>query len=310
MKTISIAAGCYNEEENLPEFYTQVTEIFQELGSDYTYELVIADNNSNDRSRQILRELAAKDSRVKIIFNSRNFGPSRSGYNALLSTSGDAAVMLATDLQDPPTLIKDFIEKWEQGYKIVMAIKTNSAESRLLFILRTIYYKLLAALADIRLIPHFYGFGLYDRRVIEILRSLNDPYPYFRGLIADIGFPPAIVEFFQPARKYGRSKSNFPYLYEEAMLGLTSYTKLPLRLATIIGFTVAMVSFLIGVFYLIYKLIFWNSFTVGTAPVTIGLFFFASVQLIFLGIIGEYISMIYVHVLKRPVVYENERINF
>jgi glycosyltransferase involved in cell wall biosynthesis len=257
-----------------------------------------------------LRELAAKDSRVKIIFNSRNFGPSRSGYNALLSTSGDAAVMLATDLQDPPTLIKDFIEKWEQGYKIVMAIKTNSAESRLLFILRTIYYKLLAALADIRLIPHFYGFGLYDRRVIEILRSLNDPYPYFRGLIADIGFPPAIVEFFQPARKYGRSKSNFPYLYEEAMLGLTSYTKLPLRLATIIGFTVAMVSFLIGVFYLIYKLIFWNSFTVGTAPVTIGLFFFASVQLIFLGIIGEYISMIYVHVLKRPVVYENERINF
>lgn len=310
MKKISIATGCYNEEENLPEFYEQVTKIFHDLKDHYSYELIIADNGSSDRSPQILREMAAKDNRVKIIFNSRNFGSSRSGYNALLSTSGDAAIMMATDLQDPPSLIKDFIEKWEQGYKVVMAIKTNSAESRLLFILRTIYYKLLAALADIRLIPHFYGFGLYDRQVIEILRSLNDPYPYFRGLIADIGFPPAIVEFFQPARKHGKSKSNIPYLYEEAMLGLTSYTKLPLRLATIIGFTVALISFMIGVFYLIYKLLFWNSFTVGTAPVTIGLFFFASVQLIFLGIIGEYISMIYVHVLKRPVVYEKERINF
>jgi polyisoprenyl-phosphate glycosyltransferase len=310
MKTMSIAAGCYNEEENLPEFYKQITDVFRDLGDDYTYELVIADNNSTDQSRRILRELAAKDDKVKVIFNSRNFGPSRSGYNALLNTSGDATVMLATDLQDPPILIKDFIEKWEQGYKVVMAIKTNSAESKFVFVLRTLYYKILAALADIRLVPHFYGFGLYDRQVIEILQSLNDPYPYFRGLIADIGFPPAIIEFFQPARKHGKSKSNLPYLYEEAMLGITSYTKLPLRLATIIGFVAALISFVIGMFYFVYKLIFWSSFSIGVAPMATGLFFFASVQLIFLGVLGEYISMIYTHVLKRPIVYEKERINF
>ncbi len=310
MKTISIATGCYNEEENLKEFYDQIVEVFRELKDNYTYELIIADNNSSDSSPQILRDLAKIDSKVKIILNSRNFGPSRSGYNALLSTSGDVAVLMATDLQDPPALIQDFIKKWEQGFKIVMAIKTNSVESRLVFTLRTLYYKTLAAFSDIKLISHFYGFGLYDRQVIEFLRSLNDPYPYFRGLIADIGFEPAIIEFTQPARKHGKSKSNILYLYEEAMLGITSYTKLPLRLATIIGFSSALISFLIGVFYLIYKLLFWSSFSVGTAPITIGLFFFASIQLIFLGIIGEYIAMIYVHVLNRPLVYEKERINF
>lgn len=310
MKKISIAAGCYNEEENIEEFYKQVTNIFNEMKDSYTYELIIADNNSTDRSPEILRELAEKDKKVKVIFNSRNFGPSRSGYNALLHTGGDAAIMMATDLQDPPSLIKEFIGKWEQGYKVVMAIKTNSAEPKLVFILRTLYYKMLAALSDIKLIPHFYGFGLYDRQVVEILLSLNDPYPYFRGLIADIGFTPAIVEFFQPARKHGKSKSNLPYLFEEAMLGITSYTKLPLRLATIIGIFTAFISFLIGTFYLVYKLIFWSSFSVGIAPVAIGLFFFASVQLIFLGVIGDYISMIYVQVLKRPLVYEKERINF
>lgn len=310
MKKISIAAGCYNEEENLPEFYEQITEIFRDLQDSYTYELIIADNNSSDRSPQILRELAARDNKLRAIFNSRNFGPSRSGYNALLCTSGDAAIMMATDLQDPPVLIKDFIKKWEQGHKVVMAIKTNSAESRPMFLLRTAYYKTLAALSDIKLVPHFYGFGLYDRQVIDILRSLNDPYPYFRGLIADIGFPPAIVEFFQPTRKHGKSKNNVLYLYEEAMLGITSYTKIPLRLATILGFISALISFLIGMFYLVYKLVFWNSFSVGTAPITIGLFFFASIQLIFLGLIGEYISMIYTHVLKRPLVYEKERLNF
>jgi len=310
MKVISIATGCYNEEDNLPEYYQQIVEVFQGLKPDYSYELVIADNNSTDRSPQILRDLAAKDSQVKVILNARNFGPSRSGYNALLRASGDAVVLMATDLQDPPALITEFVKKWEQGSKIVMAIKTNSAESRFMFALRTLYYKVLASISDIKLVHHFYGFGLYDRQVVEFLRSLNDPYPYFRGLIADIGFPPAIVEFVQPMRKYGKSKSNMYYLYEEAMLGLTSYTKLPLRLATLIGFISALASFLIGLFYLVYKLLFWNSFSVGTAPVAIGLFFFSSVQLIFLGIIGEYISMIYVHVLNRPLVYERECINF
>jgi glycosyltransferase involved in cell wall biosynthesis len=310
MKKISIVTGCYNEEENLRELYKQITDVMSQYEGRYAYEMIIADNNSSDRSPQILRELAAKDKNIKVILNSRNFGPDRSGYNATMQAYGDAVVTMASDLQNPPAMIKDFIEKWEQGYKVVMTVKTSSVEPRLLFLLRTIYYKTLAGLSDVNLVPHFTGFGLYDRQVIEILRSLNDPYPYFRGLIADLGFEPAIIEFIQPQRIHGKSKSNLIYLYEEAMLGLTSYTKLPLRLATIIGFITAVISFMVGVFYLIYKLIFWNSFILGTAPVVIGLFFFASVQLVFLGLIGEYISMIYIHVLKRPLVYEKERINF
>ena len=310
MKKISIVTGCYNEEENLPELYNQLMEVCDELKDKYTYEIIIADNNSSDRSPQILRELAKKNKNVKVILNSRNFGPDRSGYNATMQAYGDAVVTMASDLQNPPSMIKEFIEKWEQGYKVVMTVKTGSKESLIVYLMRTLYYKSLAGLSDVNLIPHFTGFGLYDRQVLEILRDLQDPYPYFRGLIADIGFEPAIIEFSQPARKHGKSKSNILYLYEEAMLGITSYTKLPLRLATIIGFFSALISFLIGIFYLVYKLIFWTSFTVGTAPVAIGLFFFSSVQLIFLGIIGEYISMIYIHVLGRPLVYEKERINF
>jgi glycosyltransferase involved in cell wall biosynthesis len=310
MKKISIVTSCYNEEENLPELFRQFMEVVSGLESKYTYEIIIADNNSSDRSPQILRELAMKNKNVKVILNSRNFGPDRSGYNAIMQAYGDAVVTMASDLQNPPAMIKDFIEKWEQGYKIVMTVKTGSKESFIVYFMRSLYYKLLASLSDVNLIPHFTGFGLYDRQVIEILRGLQDPYPYFRGLIADIGFEPAIIEFTQPARQHGKSKSNIPYLYEEAMLGITSYTKVPLRLATIVGFTSALISFLIGLFYLVYKLLFWSSFSVGTAPVTIGLFFFSSIQLIFLGVIGEYISMIYIHVLSRPHVYEKERINF
>lgn len=310
MKKISIVTGCFNEEENLPELYKQLMEVVNELKGKYTYEIIIADNNSSDRSPQILRELAMKNKNVKVILNSRNFGPDRSGYNATMQAYGDAVVTMASDLQNPPSMIKDFIEKWEQGYKVVMTVKTGSKESFIFYFLRTLYYKALASLSNVKLIPHFTGFGLYDRQVIEILRGLQDPYPYFRGLIADIGFEPAIIEFTQPARKHGKSKSNILYLYEEAMLGITSYTKVPLRLATILGFISAAISFLIGMFYLVYKLLFWSSFSVGTAPVIIGLFFFASVQLIFLGVIGEYISMIYIHVLDRPLVYEKERINF
>lgn len=310
MKKISIVTGCFNEEENLPELYKQLMEVVNEMKGKYTYEIIIADNNSSDRSPQILRELAMKNKNVKVILNSRNFGPDRSGYNATMQAYGDAVVTMASDLQNPPSMIKDFIEKWEQGYKVVMTVKTGSKESFIFYFLRTLYYKVLASLSNVKLIPHFTGFGLYDRQVIEILRGLQDPYPYFRGLIADIGFEPAIIEFTQPARKHGKSKSNILYLYEEAMLGITSYTKVPLRLATILGFISAAISFLIGMFYLVYKLLFWSSFSVGTAPVIIGLFFFASVQLIFLGVIGEYISMIYIHVLDRPLVYEKERINF
>jgi glycosyltransferase involved in cell wall biosynthesis len=310
MKKISIVTSCYNEEGNLPELYKQLMEVVKEFEGKYTYEIIIGDNNSSDRSPQILRELAMENKNVKVIFNSRNFGPDRSGYNATMQACGDAVVTMASDLQNPPAMIKEFVEKWEQGYKIVMSVKTSSKEPLIIYFLRTVYYKLLAGLSEVKLISHFTGFGLYDQQVIQILRNLEDPYPYFRGLIADIGFEPAIIEFTQPARKHGKTKSNFLYLYEEAMLGITSYTKIPLRLATFIGFIAALLSFLIGLFYLVYKLIFWNSFTVGLAPVAIGLFFFSSIQLIFLGVIGEYISMIYIHVLNRPLVYEKERLNF
>jgi glycosyltransferase involved in cell wall biosynthesis len=310
MKMISIVTSCFNEQENLPELYNQLMDVVKSFKNKYTYEIIVADNNSTDQSPQILRDLATKNKNFKVIFNARNFGPDRSGYNATLQACGDAVVTMASDLQNPPFLIREFIEKWEQGYKVVMTVKTSSKESPLIYILRTIYYKTLASLSDVKLISHFTGFGMYDRQVIDILRNLQDPYPYFRGLIADIGFEPALIEFSQPARKHGKSKSNILYLYEEAMLGITSYTKLPLRIATMIGFVTAVISFLIGMFYLIYKLIFWSSFTVGIAPAAIGLFFFASVQLIFLGIIGEYTSMIYIHVLNRPLVYEKERLNF
>lgn len=310
MRKISVTSSCYNEEENIYEFYHQLVQVFKQFDDYYSYEIIIADNNSTDHTAERLRDLATEDKNVKVIFNSRNFGADRSGYNALMQATGDAVIPMASDLQTPPSLIKDFVEKWEQGYKVVMAVKAHSEESPIMYAIRTVYYKALARLSDVELVSHFTGFGLYDKQVIDILRKLDDPYPYFRGLIADIGFKPAIIEFVQPARKHGKSKGNIWHLYEEGMLGLTSYTKLPLRFATIMGFFAASLSFLIGMFYLVYKLLFWSSFSVGIAPVAIGIFFFGSVQLIFLGLLGEYISMIYIHVLKRPLVYEKERLNF
>jgi polyisoprenyl-phosphate glycosyltransferase len=310
MKKVSIVTGCYNEEENLPEFYSQVMEVVKAFEDKYDYEIIIADNNSTDRSQLILRDLAVQNKNLKVIFNSRNFGADRSGINATIQATGDAVITMASDLQTPVSMIPQFIEKWEQGYKVVVTVKTSSKELPIIYFLRSIYYRMLAGLSEVKLVPHFTGFGLYDRQIIDILRRLQDPYPYFRGLIADIGFDPAIIEFTQPARQHGRSKSSLFYLYEEAMLGITSYTKLPLRLATFIGFAAACVSFLVGLFYLLYKIIYWNSFSVGIAPLAIGLFLFGSIQLIFLGIIGEYIAAIYIHVLNRPLVYEKERINF
>ena len=310
MKKISIVTSCYNEQENLPELYDQLMEVVKSFKNKYSYEIIIADNNSTDRSPQILREFAANDKNVKVIFNTRNFGADRSGYNALMQAHGDAIIAMASDLQTPPYMIKEFIEKWEQGHKVVMAVKSHSEESSIIYALRTVYYKTLAKISNVKLVSHFTGFGLYDKQVIDILRKLDDPYPYFRGLISDIGFEPAIIEFTQPTRKYGKIKSTFLTLYEMAILGITGYTKLPLRLATIIGFIAALISFSIGTIYLVYKLIFWDSFLLGIAPLAVGLFFFGSIQLIFLGIIGEYISMIYIQVLKRPLVYEKERLNF
>jgi len=308
MKLISIVTPCFNEEENVQELYDRIKNVM--AGFDYNYEHIFIDNASTDRTIELLRELGSQDKHVKVIVNTRNFGHIRSPYYGLLQAQGDAVVVLASDLQDPPERISDFIQKWEEGYKIVIGVKTQSQEAGLFYFMRTMFYRVLRKLSDVELIEHFTGFGLYDQQVIGILRSLNDPYPYFRGLIAEIGFPIARIEFVQPLRKHGITKNNFYTLYDMAMLGFTSYTKIPLRLAAMLGFLTAGMSFLVGLAYLIYKLIFWAKFSVGLAPAVIGLFFLGAVQLIFLGIIGEYISAIYIHVTRRPLVIEKERINF
>ena len=307
-KKISIVTPCYNEEENLMELYERIQDAMALL--DYEYEHILIDNASTDNSRAILCQLAKNDPRVKVIFNTRNFGHIRSPYYAVLQADGDAVVAMASDLQDPPERIPEFVQKWEEGYKVIIGVKTKSQESGLFYLLRTGYYRVLRSLSDVPLIENFTGFGLYDQQVIKILRQLNDPYPYFRGLIADIGYEIARIEFTQPRRKRGISKNNFYTLYDLAMLGLTGYTKIPLRIATMFGFVSSAISFLVGLVYLIYKLLFWQQFSLGSAPIVIGLFFLGSVQLLFLGIVGEYIGAIYTQVMKRPLVIEKERLNF
>lgn len=308
MKLINIVTPCMNEEENVEELYKRVRAVFDSLN--YQYEHIFIDNASTDRTEEILRKLASQDPRVKVILNTRNFGHVRSPYYAFLQTSADAVITMASDLQDPPEKIPDFIRMWEKGYKVVVGIKTSSQEPGFFYFVRSMYYRVLRSLSDVRLIDNFTGFGLYDKKVVEILREFHDPYPYFRGLITDIGFEIADIEFDQPRRKRGITKNNFYTLYDLAMLGLVSYTKVPLRLAAMFGFLSSAISFFVGLVYLIYKLVDWKNFSLGLAPVVIGLFFLGSVQLFFLGIIGEYIGAIYTHVLHRPLVIEKERINF
>jgi glycosyltransferase involved in cell wall biosynthesis len=309
VKLISVVTACYNEEDNVAELYRQVKEVFAGL-KDYHYEHIFIDNASKDRTVPILKEIAQKDHNVKIIVNARNFGHIRSPFYGLLQAHGEAVISIVADLQDPPALIRDFIKKWEEGYKIVAAVKSRSNEPRWMFAVRNLFYRLIGTLSEVEQVRGFTGFGLYDKRVIEIMREIDDPYPYFRGLIADIGFEVARLEFTQPRRWKGITKNNFYTLYDMAMLGITNHSKVPLRLAAMLGFAVALASALFAVGYTIYKLIFWNSFSVGIAPLVIGLFFFSAVQLFFIGIIGEYIGAIHTQVLKRPLVIEKERINF
>lgn len=308
MSKISIVTPCFNEAENVEELCQRIRKTMESL--DLEYEHIFIDNASVDDTVKILKSLASTDKRIKIIVNTRNFGHIRSPFYGLLQGSGDAVIVMASDLQDPPEMISEFINKWEEGYKVVVGVKTRSEEFGLFYFLRSLYYTVLRKLSDIQLIDNFTGFGLYDRRVVEILRKFDDPYPYFRGLIADIGFEYARIEFTQPRRKRGISKNNFYTLYDMALLGVTSYTKVPLRFATLLGFILAILSFLIGMVYLIYKLLDWQNFSLGLAPVILGLFFLGSVQLFFLGIVGEYIGSIYTLAVRRPLVIEKERINF
>jgi glycosyltransferase involved in cell wall biosynthesis len=308
-KKLSIVSGCFNEQGNVDELVIRVAKVMESLPG-YDYEQIIIDNASTDGTQDILRKLAAGNPRLKVILNARNFGHIRSPYHGMMQATGDAVIYMASDLQEPPELIPEFVDKWEGGAKAVVAIKDSSDESPLFFTVRKFYYRLVEGLAETRTIQNFTGFGLYDRAIMEYCRSLQDPYPYFRGLIAEIGLPVQRVSYHQPLRTRGFTKNNLYTLYDMAMLGITNFSKVPLRLAAMLGFVMAIMSLLVALVYLIYKLIFWYSLPVGTAPLVIGLFFFASVQLFFIGILGEYIGAIHTQVLKRPLVVEKERINF
>lgn len=307
-KLISIVTPCFNEEENVREVYQQVKNVFNEL-SDYRYEHIFIDNSSTDKTLQILKEIAKNDLNIKIIVNSRNFGIVN-GYYAILQSSGDAVIQVVADLQDPPYLIIDLIKKWEEGYKIVLAVKNESEESKIMFAIRSFYYNIFNKISEIKIINHYCGFGLLDKMIINILKNIDDPSADLRSLLCEIGFEKAIITYTQPARKKGFSKNKFYNLYDHAMLGITGNSKIPLRIATFVGFLVATLSLLTALGYFIYKIVFWNSFQLGIAPLVIGIFFLGGVQLFFLGIIGEYIGAIFTQVKKHPLVIEKERINF
>ena len=308
-KKISIVTPCFDEEKNVEILYNRVKSVMESL-TNYTYEHIFIDNDSTDSTLKNLKNLSYKDKNIKIIANARNFGHIRSPYYAMLQADGDAIISLVSDLQDPPELIKDFIENWESGSKIVIGVKETSDENFVMFSIRKIFYKLIDKISESKQIRNFTGFGLYDKTFMDVLKQLNEPYPYFRGLVAELGFSVKEIPYKQPIRLSGKTKNNFYTLYDIAMLGFVSHSKMPLRMASFIGFIVSFFSILIALIYLIYKLLFWSNFQVGIAPLVIGFFFFGGVQLFFLGIIGEYISVIFTQVKNRPLVIEKERINF
>lgn len=309
MKLISIVTPCYNEESNVLVVYERVKQLFQDIKK-YRYEHIFIDNASTDRTTDVIKSIIAEDKNIRLIVNSRNFGQVRSPFHAFLQAHGDAVITLVCDLQDPPELIIDFLKKWEQGFKIVVGVKDDSAESKVMFKIRRFYYEMITKIAETPLIQNFMGFGLYDRMVVEALRGIDDPYPYFRGLISEVGFDVAQIRYRQATRAQGKTSNNFYSLYEIAALGITNHTKIPLRLAIFSGFVLAALSMLVSLAYLVLKLLFWEQFGMGLAPLIIGMFFFAAVQLFFIGLLGEYVLAILTQVRKRPLVVEKERVNF
>jgi glycosyltransferase involved in cell wall biosynthesis len=306
---ITVVVPCYNEEGNVEVLYERLCAVFGGI-PEVRFQVLFIDNASVDRTQEVLRALGARDRRVKAIFNVRNFGTLRSPLHALFQADGDAVVCMACDLQDPPELITEFVRLWRSGLKVVIGVKPKSRESRVMFGLRSAYYRLLNRISDTPLIENYTGFGLYDREVVETLRAIPDRRPYVRGLIADLGYTRAEVPFVQPRRERGVTKNNFYALYDVAMMGLTSHSRVPLRLATMAGFVLGTLSLAVALLYLVAKLVFWNSFALGQAPVVIGVFFFGSAQMFFVGILGEYIGAIHAQLHPRPWVIERERLNF
>lgn len=310
MKRISVVVACYNEQDNILPMVGTLSDIFVNRLSDYDYEILFIDNDSTDNTRANILK-ACKDNRnVKAIFNAKNFGSIRSSVYGLLNATGDCIIKMCADFQDPPELICDFVEKWEKGTKIVLGIKSESKENPLMYRIRKLYYRIIKKITDINHIDNFVGYGLYDREFIDIVREIRDPMPYFRGIVAELGYKYESVYYVQPKRKTGKSKFNFYRLYDYAMLGITAYSKIPLRIMTFIGGIFSGLSLIAAIVYAIFKLIFWHSFSMGMAPVVIGIYFLGSLQLLFLGIIGEYILNINTRVLNRPLVTEERRINF
>lgn len=310
MKTVSVVVACYNEEGNVAALHEKLCEVFKESLPEYNYQILFMDNDSTDNTRAIIKDICKKDpEHAAAIFNVHNFGSIRSSVYGLLQATGDCVAKMCADFQDPPEMLPEFVHAWEEGHKIVLAIKKGSKENPIMYGIRKLYYKLIRKITDIEHIDNFVGYGLYDRDFIEVLRELNDPMPYLRGIVAELGYKYHKIYYVQPKRKSGKSKFNFYRLYDYAMLGITSYSKVPLRLATFAGATVSIISFIIGIVYLILKLVNWYEFTDGMAPMLIGMFFLGAVQLLFIGIIGEYILNINTRVLNRPLVVEEERIN-
>lgn len=310
MKKISILIPCYNEEENVGPISQAVVNIMEQELSCYDYELVFIDNDSRDKTRQILREICNNNSKIKAIFNAKNFGQFNSPYYGMLQVTGDCVIEMVADFQDPVDLIPKYVQAWEEGYKIVIGIKTSSRESKIMYWLRSCYYKMLKKLSDVEQIEHFTGSGLYDRDFIEVLRELDDPTPFLRGIVAELGYRRKEISYEQPKRRAGKTSNNFYKLYDAAMLSFTSYTKAGLRLATFFGGFCCLVSMAVALVYLAMKLIYWDRFPAGMAPMLIGMLFLGSVQIFFIGMLGEYILGINSRVMKRPLVIEEERLNF
>ncbi len=307
-KLISIVTPTFNEEENVDILYWRIKGVFDLL--DYDYELIFIDNASVDNTVSNIKKLIENDKRVRLIVNSRNFGHIRSPVHGLFQAKGDACILIASDLQDPPELIKELLQEWEFGYKTILAVKPSSKENFLMNQIRKIYYTTVNSLSEAPLVSNATGFGLYDRQVVDILKQIDDPYPYFRGLLCEIGLKLRTVEFVQPRRKFGITKNNFFTLYDIGMLGLVKHSKLPLRILTIVGFFLSLISFFAAAFYFLLKLLNWSSFSLGVAPTIIGLFFLGGIQLLCMGLLGEYVGAILTGTRKLPLVVESERINF
>lgn len=310
MKKISVMIPCYNEVENVELMSMSVINVLEETLPEYDYELLFIDNCSQDGTREILEKICSKNKKIKAIINATNFGQFNSPFYGMCQTTGDCTISMCCDFQDPVDMIPKFVKEWENGYKIVSGIKSSSKENSFVYFLRTIYYKMIKNMSTVEMIEHFTGFGLYDKTFIELLRELDDPIPFLRGIVAEYGFKRKDLEYEQAKRRAGKTKNNFLSLYDAAMLSITSYTKVGLRLATLLGFLCSGVSMLIALIYLILKVVYWDSFQAGYAPMMLGIFVLGSLQLFFIGLIGEYILNINTRVIHRPLVVEEKRINF